>query len=227
MPPNSSGHILLQELNIVELFDLVSLGQNTTECVHLMVEAKKLSFADREKFMADPNWVQVPIEGMLSKEYAVAQAKRIDPDRAAKDVPAGGPELFGDTTCFCVADRWGNVVSMLQSVQMGFGSGLIAGKNGGFTKRSHDLLALGGRPSKLPRTGETRPPYDEPCHRHSKQQSVYCLRYTGSGHAGSNQSPTYYQHYRLRYERPRSRRSATLAKSAKSNGIDGPAHLFQ
>ena len=130
MPPNSSGHILLQELNIVELFDLVSLGQNTTECVHLMVEAKKLSFADREKFMADPNWVQVPIEGMLSKEYAVAQAKRIDPDRAAKDVPAGGPELFGDTTCFCVADRWGNVVSMLQSVQMGFGSGLIAGKTG-------------------------------------------------------------------------------------------------
>ena len=92
MPPNSSGHILLQELNIVELFDLASLGHNTTECVHLMVEAKKLGFADREKFMADPNWVDVPIGGLLSKEYAAAQAKRIDPHRAAVDVPAGGPE---------------------------------------------------------------------------------------------------------------------------------------
>ena len=130
MPPNSSGHILLQELNIVELFDLTSLGHNTTECVHLMVEAKKLGFADREKFMADPNWVDVPIKELLSKEYAAAQAKRIDPLRAAVDVPAGGPELFGDTTCFCVADRWGNVVSMLQSIQMGFGSGLIAGDTG-------------------------------------------------------------------------------------------------
>ena len=130
MPPNSSGHILLQELNIVELFDLVSLGHNTAECVHLMVEAKKLGFADREKFLADPDWVDVPIEGLLSKEYASAQAKRIDPHRAAVDISAGGPELFGDTTCFCVADRWGNVVSMLQSIQMGFGSGLIAGNTG-------------------------------------------------------------------------------------------------
>ena len=130
MPPNSSGHILLQELNIVELFDLVSLGHNSAECVHLMVEAKKLGFADREKFLADPDWVDVPIEGLLSKEYAAAQAKRIDPERAAVDIPAGGPELFGDTTCFCVADRWGNVVSMLQSIQMGFGSGLIAGNTG-------------------------------------------------------------------------------------------------
>ena len=130
MPPNSSGHILLQELNIVELFDLVSLGHNTAECVHLMVEAKKLGFADRERFLADPDWVDVPIEGLLSKEYASAQAERIDLDRAAVDIPAGGPELFGDTTCFCVADRWGNVVSMLQSIQMGFGSGLIAGNTG-------------------------------------------------------------------------------------------------
>ena len=130
MPPNSSGHILLQELNIVELFNLASFGHNTAECVHLMVEAKKLGFADREKFMADPNWVNIPIEELLSKAYAAAQAKRIDPDRAAVDVPAGSPDLFGDTTCFCVADRWGNVVSMLQSIQMGFGSGLIAGNTG-------------------------------------------------------------------------------------------------
>ncbi len=130
MPPNSSGHILLQELNIVELFDLQTLGCNTAECVHLMVEAKKLAFADREKYMADPNWVDVPIEGMLSKSYAVEQAKRIDLKKAAFDVPAGGPEAHQDTTCFCTADQAGNLVCVLQSIQSGFGSGLIAGNTG-------------------------------------------------------------------------------------------------
>ncbi len=130
MPPNSSGHILLQELNVVELFDLQTLGYNTAESVHLMVEAKKLAFADREKYMADPNWVDVPIEGLLSKSYAAEQAKRIDLEKAAFDIPAGGAEAHQDTTCFCTADRAGNLVCMLQSIQSGFGSGLIAGDTG-------------------------------------------------------------------------------------------------
>ena len=130
MPPNSSGHILLQELNIVELFDLQTLGCNTAESVHLMVEAKKLAFADREKYMADPNWVDIPLEGMLSKSYAAEQAKRINLEKAAVDVPAGGPEAHEDTTCFCTADHAGNLVCVLQSIQSGFGSGLIAGDTG-------------------------------------------------------------------------------------------------
>ena len=130
MPPNSSGHILLQELNIVELFDLVSMGSNTAESVHLMVEAKKLAFADREKYVADPNWVDIPIEGMLSKAYAAEQVKRIDPNHVATDLPAGIPEQFEDTTCFCTADGAGNAVCVLQSIQSGFGSSLIAGDTG-------------------------------------------------------------------------------------------------
>ena len=130
MPPNSSGHILLQELNIVEQFDLKSMGCNTAESVHLMVEAKKLSFADREKYMADPDWVDVPIKGMLSKDYAKKQAERIDLNRASTDVPSGGPEQFEDTTCFCTADGAGNAVCVLQSIQSGFGSSLIAGDTG-------------------------------------------------------------------------------------------------
>jgi gamma-glutamyltranspeptidase/glutathione hydrolase len=130
MPPNSSGHILLQELNIVEQFDLKSMGCNTAESVHLMVEAKKLSFADREKYMADPDWVDVPIKGMLSKDYAKKQAERIDLSRAATDVPSGGPEQFEDTTCFCTADSAGNAVCVLQSIQSGFGSSLVAGDTG-------------------------------------------------------------------------------------------------
>jgi len=130
MPPNSSGHILLQELNIVELFDLQSMGYNTAESVHLMVEAKKLCFADREKYVADPNWVEIPLKGMLSKAYAAKQVERINLNRVSKDVPAGTPEPFEDTTCFCAADRAGNAVCILQSIQSGFGSSLIAGDTG-------------------------------------------------------------------------------------------------
>ena len=130
MPPNSSGHILLQELNIVELFDLQGMGCNTADSIHLMVEAKKLAFADREKYMADPEWVDIPLEGMLSKSYAAEQAERIDMAQAAFDVAAGGPEAHEDTTCFCSADRAGNLVCILQSIQSGFGSSLIAGETG-------------------------------------------------------------------------------------------------
>ncbi len=130
MPPNSSGHILLQELNLVELFDLQSMGCNSAESIHLMVEAKKLAFADREKYMADPEWTDIPLEGMLSKSYAAKQAERINPGRAAVDVAAGGPETHEDTTCFCTADRAGNLVCILQSIQSGFGSNLIAGDTG-------------------------------------------------------------------------------------------------
>ena len=130
MPPNSSGHILLQELNIVELFDLQMLGCNTAESVHLMVEAKKLAFADREKHTADPEWVDIPLQGMLSKAYAAEQSERIDLNKAAVDVPAGTPEAHEDTTCFCTADRAGNLVCVLQSIQSGFGSSLIAGDTG-------------------------------------------------------------------------------------------------
>jgi gamma-glutamyltranspeptidase len=129
-PPNSSGHVLLQELNLVERFDLRSLGWNTAESIHLMVEAKKLAFADREKFLADPDFVNVPIAGLLSKAYAAGRAALIDPERANPDPLAGRPEAREETTCFCVADREGNAVCQLQSLQSGFGSQLIAGDTG-------------------------------------------------------------------------------------------------
>ena len=136
-PPNSSGHILLQELSLVEQFDLRSMGCNTAESIHLMVEAKKLAFSDREAFVADPDYIDVPIEGLLSKSYAQDRAKLIDPARAAATVIAGNPRRFQegagatqgipagsgagrpeeDTTCFAVVDRWGNAVSQLQSIQ--------------------------------------------------------------------------------------------------------------
>ena len=146
-PPNSSGHVLLQELNLVEGFDLAALGSNTSESIHLMVEAKRLAFADREAYVADPEFVDVPVQGLLSKDYARERARSIDPERAASIVgpgepwrhqPGGKPSRpvsrvgapAEDTTCFVVVDRWGNAVCQLQSLQSGFGSSLIAGDTG-------------------------------------------------------------------------------------------------
>ena len=149
-PPNSSGHVLLQELNIVEQFDLKALGCNTPGSIHMMVEAKKLAFADREAYMADPDWVDVPIGGMLSKQYAAERARLIDPDQAADVVAQGDPWSYQpanygrrpkaaaaagampeeDTTCFVVVDRWGNAVCQLQSIQSSLGSSIVAGDTG-------------------------------------------------------------------------------------------------
>ena len=149
-PPNSSGHVLLQELNIVEQFDLKSMGCNTPESIHLMVEAKKLAFADREAYMADPDWVDVPVAGMLSKQYAAERARLINPDRASEAVSQGDPWSYQpanygrrpraaatsgamqeeDTTCFVVVDRWGNAVCQLQSIQSSLGSSIVAGETG-------------------------------------------------------------------------------------------------
>ena len=152
-PPNSSGHILLQELNVIRQYDLAGMGFGTTEAIHLMVEAKKLAFADREAYVADPDYIDVPLAGMLSAEYAEERAATIDRERASATVAAGDPWRYQsaeprrtpagvgarrrgprseqeDTTCFVVADRAGNAVCQLQSIQSGWGSSLVAGDTG-------------------------------------------------------------------------------------------------
>ena len=149
-PPNSSGHVLLQELNLVEQFDLRGMGCNTAASIHLMVEAKKLAFADREAYMADPDWTDTPISGMLAKQYAAERSRLIDPDRAAASVGHGDPWSYQpanygrrakapaaagvipeeDTTCFVVVDCWGNAVCQLQSIQSSLGASIVAGDTG-------------------------------------------------------------------------------------------------
>ena len=141
-PPNSSGHVLLQELNILEQFDLRSLGCHSAEIIHLMVEAKKLAFIDREAYMADPDHTDVPTLGLISKEYAKDRAKLIDPAKTA-DPTHGDPWTYQkgsgtaglvttaaaqeeDTTCFVIVDQWGNAVCQLQSIQSSLGSSIVA-----------------------------------------------------------------------------------------------------
>jgi gamma-glutamyltranspeptidase/glutathione hydrolase len=130
-PPNSTGWVLLQELKIVELFDLAAMGAISADTVHALVEAKKLAFEDRETWGGDPRFVQAPLDELLSDEYAAHRATLIDMRRAGPGVRvpalAGGG---GNTTYYCVVDGEGNAVSAIQSINSLFGSGVTAGDTG-------------------------------------------------------------------------------------------------
>jgi gamma-glutamyltranspeptidase / glutathione hydrolase len=127
-PPNSTGFTLLQELKIIENFDVARMGLGSADLVHVMVEAKKLAFADRERWGADPRTVEAPLDRLLSDAYGAELAARIDPNRAAplRALPAAA----GDTTYFCTADADGNAISGIQSLNSAWGSGVIAGDTG-------------------------------------------------------------------------------------------------
>src|SRR6478736_6379255 len=126
IPPNGQGIATLQILNILEGFDLKAMGRNSPETLHTMIEAKKIAWADRAKFYADPAFSKIPLAGLLSKKYAAERRKLIDPDRAAKQVEAGNPALDqSDTIYMCTADDEGNLVSLIQSNYRGMGSGIV------------------------------------------------------------------------------------------------------
>jgi gamma-glutamyltranspeptidase len=127
-PPNSTGFVLLEELKILEHFDLARMGLLSADAVHVMVEAKKLAFADRERWSADPRSVEAPLAELLSADYAAQLARRIDMRRAAPT--RSFATAAGDTTYFCTADGEGNAVSGVQSINSGFGSGVMAGDTG-------------------------------------------------------------------------------------------------
>ncbi len=129
-PPNSIGFVLLQELKILERFDLSGLAPDAPEAIHLMVEAKKRAFLDRERFATDPRHRAVPVDHLLSEAHARAQAATIDPARAASIPLSHAAPGDGDTTYFCVVDADGNAVSAIQSLNSAFGSGVTAGNTG-------------------------------------------------------------------------------------------------
>ena len=126
LPPNGQGLAALQMLNILEGYDLRALGRNSAAYLHLHVEAKKLAFADRAKFYADPAMADLPVAELLSKRYAATRRRTIDRRRAGRRIDAGEPRLEqGDTIYLSTADRDGMMVSLIQSNYVGMGSGLV------------------------------------------------------------------------------------------------------
>ena len=143
LPPNGQGIAALQMLNVLEQFDLKSLGHNSAEHLHLFLEAKKLAFADRAKFYADPAFGELPVKQLISKEYAKSQAARINRSKAAGDVPPGDPKLArSDTIYMCAVDKDRNCCSLIQSNYMPFGSKLVAGNTGFVLQNRGALFAL-------------------------------------------------------------------------------------
>ncbi len=123
---NTQGLATLQMLNMLERFDMRAAGFQTPLSIHLGAEAKRLAYEDRARFYGDPAFTRLPIEWLISKEYAAGRARLIRPDRINPTVRPGEAPSQGDTTYFSVADKDGMMVSMIQSNFRGMGSGLVA-----------------------------------------------------------------------------------------------------
>ena len=126
LPPNGQGTAALQMLNILEGYNIASMGFGSAEYLHLLTEAKKLAYEDRAKFYADPDFNKIPLDQLLSKEYAAQRRMQINPDKAADTYAAGDMEIeSGNTTYLTVADKDGNMVSLIQSIYSEFASGMV------------------------------------------------------------------------------------------------------
>lgn len=125
LPPNGQGIAALQILNLLEGFDLRSMGFGSTAYAHHFIEAKKIAFEDRARFYADPAFSEIPVPELISKAYADERRALLDPSRAARVLPAGNPALSqGDTVYLTTADKNGNMASLIQSNFRGMGSGI-------------------------------------------------------------------------------------------------------
>src|SRR5258705_1755479 len=130
IPPNGQGLTALIALNILEGFDLASMGAQPDRYYHTLIEATKLAFADRNRYIADPDFAKVPVAELLSKDYAAKRRALIDPNKALASPPPGDINLGSDTTYFTVVDKDGNAVSFINSLFDAFGSGIVGGDTG-------------------------------------------------------------------------------------------------
>jgi gamma-glutamyltranspeptidase/glutathione hydrolase len=125
LPPNGQGIAALQMLNILEGFDLGAMEHNSAEYLHLLIEAKKIVYEDRANFYADMDFNDVPVDWLISKDYAGQRRSLIDPAMAQRRIKAGEPPEGGDTVYLTVVDNDMNAVSLIQSNYAGFGSGMV------------------------------------------------------------------------------------------------------
>jgi gamma-glutamyltranspeptidase / glutathione hydrolase len=143
IPPNGQGIAALLMLNLMENFPLPSFAQDSADALHVMIEAKKLGYADMLRYVCDPKFNKVPVASLLAKDYAGQRAKLINMSKANCDVEAGRPPRAGtDTTYLCVVDRDGNMVSYIQSNYNSFGSGVVAPGTGFALQNRGGLFSL-------------------------------------------------------------------------------------
>ena len=117
LPPNGQGIAALQILNLIEPHDVASMGFGSADYIHLFIEAKKIAYEDRARFYADPDFNDIPVSELLSKEYATERGKLLDMKKAADEYPQGDPYALrvGETIYLTTADADGNMVSLIQS----------------------------------------------------------------------------------------------------------------
>ena len=141
LPPNGQGIAALQILNILEQYDVSNMGHNSAEYIHLFTEAKKLAYEDRAKYYADMNFADVPVEELISKEYALERNKLINLKKSASSYNSG---IFedGDTIYMTVADKDGNMVSLIQSNYRGMGSGMVPPNLGFMLQDRGEMFSL-------------------------------------------------------------------------------------
>lgn len=139
-PPNTQGIASLSILNILNNFDLTKIGEGTADYYHLIIEATKQAFADRDKFVSDPDFVKIPVDSLLSEKHGRQLAARISMNQTKKEAKPLDPK--GDTVWLGVVDKDGNAVSLIQSIYHDFGSGIVAGNTGVLLQNRGSFFSL-------------------------------------------------------------------------------------
>ena len=141
LPPNGQGIAALQILNVLENYDIANLGSGSAEYIHTFVEAKKLAYEDRAKYYSDMDFNDIPVKELISKSYAQHRKQLIKPTHAGKSYPAG-KLMHGETIYLTVADKYGNMISLIQSNYRGMGSGMIPTNLGFVLQDRGELFSL-------------------------------------------------------------------------------------
>ena len=223
LPGNAQGMVALQILNMLEGFDLRSMGFQTIQTFHTEIEAKKIAWADRAKYYADPAFFQQPVQGLLSKAYAAERRKLINPDHALPSVEAGNPNLNqGDTIYMCTADDEGNMVSLIQSNYRGMGSGISVPGLGFMFQDRGQLFTLEPGPGQRVRAGQAAFSHAHPGLRHEGRQAVAGVRRDGRRDAAAGARADSHGHDRLRPRRAGGGRRGALAARGQQrpDGLD-------
>ncbi len=149
-PPNGQGLVTLLALNVLEDYDLKSMGHNSPEYLHLLIEALKLAFADGDRYIADPDFVNIALKQLLGKKYAESRRKLVDKNRAGEKVTAGIPDKDGDTVYLAATDKDGNSISLINSLYQAFGSGVVVAGTGICLQNRGALFSLDdGHPNAI------------------------------------------------------------------------------